>query len=655
MEDKTKDTITEVIGFDFGHAETAVTKANMGATTPPAVLRVQGQAPMVTAVAETGGQVLVGEDAYRGRNPEGLNVAFKSPRLKDHETRRPTKLFVQRIVEMLTGERRIAGGAKSLFVVGCPSGWRGPVRRDYEALLQEAGVQQVKVVAESHAAFLAAREVLDIPVDDLKGSVLIVDIGSSTTDFTAVVEIEEKRIDFGSNKLGAGILDEIILERSLNAELRELFEEYPQYRDQCLLYSREVKEDYFNSKNTEETPADIFKRVSEKRILFDVEIGNGDMGEILSTPISKYLQQPDEELHGLDWPSSFQRELQRAREKTADNPPQMILLTGGASQMDFVLKCCEEVFPSAKIVRGEEPQFTIARGLALAGRTGNKLERFRSEIQDILASDKLRKILREESQRDEGSPLDHLMAGIAVFVVYELSNNIILPTFTEWREGRISTLNRLDREIKKRSRSFLEGLSGAGSQELEDEVVKPWLEEYVKPAVERLIEPICKKAGIPVSELSLSSDFTLPSVNVAAPSDSVDAFDDIDTLGNITVVIGSIIIATLLGGGGTALLISGPIGWIIGLVIGVVATFVGKEVAMDTIKDSNVWTSVRKMMTSEETVQEKLEENEEEFFDKIFDALQEKADAFDGLLESIAKGIEVDLEEKAEKAEMLIK
>ena len=654
MEDKTKDTITEVIGFDFGHAETAVTKANMGATTPPAVLKVQGQAPVVTAVAETGGQVLVGEDAYRSRNPEGLNVAFKSPRLKDHETRRPTKLFVQRIVEMLAEEKKIAGGAESLFVVGCPSGWRGAVRRDYETLLQEAGVQQVRVVAESHAAFLAAREVLDISVDDLKGSVLIVDIGSSTTDFTVVVEIEERRIDFGSNKLGAGILDEIILERSLNAELSELFEEYPQYRDQCLLFSREVKEAYFNSKNTEETPADIFKKVSEKRILFDVEIGNGDMDEILSTPISKYLQQPDEELHGLDWPNAFLRELQRAREKTAANPPQMVLLTGGASQMDFVLKCCEEIFPSAKIVRGEEPQFTIARGLALAGRTGNKLERFRSDIQDILASDKLRKMLREESERDKGSPLDHLMAGIAVFVVDELSNNIILPTFVEWREGRISTLKRLEREIEKRSRSFLEGLSGAGSQELEDEVVKPWLEEYVKPAVERLIEPICKKVGIPVSELNISPDFVPPSVNVAGPSD-INPLDDINTLGTMTAVIGSIIIATLLGGGGTALLFAGPLGWIIGLVIGAAATYVGKEFAMDTIKDANIWVWTREMMISEETVQEKLEENEEELCDQIFDALQEKADAFDDLLESIAKGIEADLKEKAEKVEMLIK
>jgi len=76
---------------------------------------------------------------------------------------------------------------------------------------------------------------------------------------------------------------------------------------------------------------------------------------------------------------------------------------------------------------------------------------------------------------------------------------------------------------------------------------------------------------------------------------------------------------------------------------------------MDTIKDSDVPTFLSKMMTSEETVQEKLEENEEELHGQILDALQEKAAAFDDLLESVAKGTEADLKKKAEKAEMLIK
>ncbi len=656
---KTKDTISEVIGFDFGHAETAVTKAKIGApggTTE--VLEVDGKAPMVTAVSETERGVLVGSNAYRRVFPEGLRVAFKSPRLKDPEVRRPTALFVQQVIEILTKSHQIKGGAESLFVAGCPSGWSWSVRRDYEALLREVGMQQVRVVAESHAAFLAAREVKDLSVssDDLQGSVLIVDIGSSTTDFTAVVGREEKRIDFGSNELGAGLLDKMILERSLNAELRELFEEFPTYRDVCLLHSRQAKEEYFNSSNTEEIPVEVSKSIrisTNKRILFRVEIWSGDMDKILSTSIGEYLRQPDEECGGLDWPSAFLRELQQAREKMGNSPPQIVLLTGGASRMDFVLKCCERVFPQpTKVVKGAEPQFTIARGLALAGRTNERLERFRSEIEDILAPGELQKMLREESEKDEGSPLDHLIAGIAGFVSYELLD-VTFQAFVEWREGHISTLNGLEKEIEKRSRSFLEGLSGAGSQVLESEVVKPWLDEFVKPAVERLIDPICKKARIPGSALNISPDFVPPSVDVGDPD--INPLENIDTLGAVTAVVGSIIIATLLGGGGTAILVSGPIGWMIGLVIGVCAAFLGKEVAMDILKDSDILVMIRKVMISEETVQERLEENQEELWGQTYDALQEKAHAFDDLLESIARGTEAELMEKAKEAEMLIK
>ena len=650
MENKTKDTISEVIGFDFGHAETAVTKANMGAVTPPAVLKVQGRAPMVTAIAETGGRVLVGEDASTGRNPEGLKVAFKSPRLKDPETRRPTKLFIQRIVEMLTEEGKIAGGAESLFVVGCPSGWRGAVRRDYEALLQEAGMQQVRVVAESRAAFLTARESREISIslNELEGSVLIIDIGSSTTDFTAVVHIEEKPVDFGSNELGAGILDKIILERSLNAELRELFEEYPQYKDQCLLFSRKVKEDYFNSKNTQRAPVEDFKKVGEKRISFDVEIGDVDMKEILSTPIFDYLQHPDEELRGLDWPRFFWKELQRARQKTVDNPPQMVLLTGGASQMDFVRQCCEEVFPSAKVKMEGEPQFSIARGLAWAGRQDDKVGKFRKEIERVLESGELQNTIQTAS-------LKKLIEGIVNFLVPELER-IILSAFMDWRNGHISTLNEMESATESRIKQYLESLKGPGAKELEEKVIKDWIDTSVKPVVDALFTPICEKAGIPDSSLSLSRDFSAHALHVRAiPSSDIEATDSLDNLSLIAAAIGSVIIATLLGGSGAALLMSGPVGWIIGLIIGAIVMFVGREVAMDMARDLDIPEFLRRIMTSEEKVRNKLQENRGELRRQLSTAMRKNASAFDETINGIAEMVKDELEEKAEKAEMLIK
>ena len=650
MENKTKDTITEVIGFDFGHAETAVTKANMGAVTPPTPLKVQGKAPMVTAVAETGGRVLVGEDASTGRNPEGLKVAFKSPRLKDPETRRPTKLFIQRIVEMLTEERKIAGGAESLFVVGCPSGWRGAVRRDYEALLQEAGMQQVRVVAESRAAFLTARESgeISISLDDLKGSVLIIDIGSSTTDFTAVVHMEEKPVDFGSNELGAGILDKIILERSLNAELRELFEEYSQYRDQCLLFSRKVKEDYFNSKNTQRAPIEDSKKVGEKRIPFDVEIGDVDMKEILSTPIFDYLQHPGEELRGFDWPRLFRKELQQAREKTVDNPPQMVLLTGGASQMDFVLKCCEEVFPNAKVKMEGEPQFSIARGLAWAGRQDDKVGSFRKEIERVLESGELQNTIRTAS-------LKNLIEGIVNFLVPELER-IILSAFIDWRNGHISTLNRMETATESRIKQYLESLKGPGAKKLEEKVIKDWIDTSVKPVVNDLFTPICEKAGIPASSLSLPPNFSAHALHVRViPSSDIKATDSLAGISFIAGAIGSIIIATLLGGSGAALLMSGPVGWILGLIIGAIVMFVGRAAAMDKARGAKIPELLRGMVTSEEKVRNKLRENRGELRRQISTALRENASAFDEMINGIAETVKDELEKKAEKAEMLIK
>ena len=650
MENKTMDTVTESIGFDLGHAETSVTQASMGATTQPLVLDVQGRKTTITAVAEANGRVLVGGDAYMGRNPEGLKVAFKSPDLKNPATRRPTKLFAQRIVELLTESKQIEGGARSLFVVGCPSGWDRAAHRDYAALLQEAGMQQVQIVPESRAAFLAARQSGEVPPEDLEGAVLIVDIGSSTTDFTFVVQRELRPVDFGHNELGAGILDKIILERELkkagNADLNELFEEYPQYKAQCLLFSRKVKESYFNSNNTQEVPADIAKKIGEKRILFEIEIGDDDMAEILSTPI--------DELGGLAWPSAFQKELQSVREKTADIPPTIILLTGGASRMPFVLECCEEIFPQAKVKRGPEPESTIARGLALAGRLGKKGDKFHQEIEDIFKLKELRGAIRNRPDNETKSPLEELIANIANFLTPELEH-IILLTFIDWRNGHISTLNHLESETKNRIKQYLEALKGPGAKKLEEKVILAWLDNSVKPVVEKLVEPICERAGIPSSNLSLPRDFNAALKMREISSGEIRVSESLDKFSFMAATIGSVIIATLLGGGGTALLISGPVGWIIGLAIGATAMFMSRQAAMDKVRDANIPILGRGMMTSTETVREKLAENRAEFSGQISDALRKNTSAFDEMINGIEAAVKEELEKAADKAAMLIK
>ena len=228
-------------------------------------------------------------------------------------------------------------------------------------------------------------------------------------------------------------------------------------------------------------------------------------------------------------------------------------------------------------------------------------------------------------------------------------------TFIDWRNGHISTLNHLESETKNRIKQYLEALKGPGAKKLEEKVILAWLDNSVKPVVEKLVEPICERAGIPSSNLSLPRDFNAALKMREISSGEIRVSESLDKFSFMAATIGSVIIATLLGGGGTALLISGPVGWIIGLAIGATAMFISREAAMDKVRDANIPILGRGMMTSTETVREKLAENRAEFSGQISDALRKNTSAFDEMINGIEAAVKEELEKAADKAAMLIK
>ena len=87
-------------------------------------------------------------------------------------------------------------------------------------------------------------------------NVLIIDIGSSTTDFTIVSRMGARPIEEFGLSLGAGLIEEMIFERTLfrmekenRADLQRLedvFQNYPHFKRQCLIACCEGKEKYFS-------------------------------------------------------------------------------------------------------------------------------------------------------------------------------------------------------------------------------------------------------------------------------------------------------------------------------------------------------------------------------------------------------------------------
>ena len=175
----------EFIGFDLGHGETAIGRAFGGAVREPEILEFRGERSFVTAIAKTKDGVKIGADAVNLSYMDGsadVWVKFKSRELGGEAAAKPTKLFAKTLIESLSAEGVIGGAKESRFIIGCPSGWDAPTRAQYKSLFQAAGLKTVRIVAESRAALMTALEQGYMSIDDARAAVLIIDIGSSTTD-----------------------------------------------------------------------------------------------------------------------------------------------------------------------------------------------------------------------------------------------------------------------------------------------------------------------------------------------------------------------------------------------------------------------------------------------------------------------------------------
>lgn len=112
---------------------------------------------------------------------------------------------------------------------------------------------------------------------------------------------------------------------------------------------------------------------------------------------------------------SLQELLKKACEITKANPPDLVIMTGGASKMPFVQVEVSQMFPKACCVCSSAPEESIARGLAFACRVDARMEDFRCRI------DEYTKSTQYENQLDQALP--ELVKALA---------EALSPVFVEW-------------------------------------------------------------------------------------------------------------------------------------------------------------------------------------------------------------------------------
>ena len=573
----------EFVGFDLGHGESALGRAFGATTREPEILEYRGERSFVTAIAKTSEGIKIGADAVNLSFMAGAPkvwVKFKDREMSGADVETPTRLFTQTLIEGLSQDGIIRGPLESRFIIGCPSGWTDDHQAAYQKLFEGAGLKTVRIVPESRAALMTALEQGYLSIEDAKASVLIVDIGSSTTDFTYSRDLDAE--DVGHNILGSGLLDTQIFNLNLarqksKKQIEKLLKKYPHYQPIMEYWCRQAKEAYFTG---EDKPVEMIKRLPVNGgVLFEIKIDKTDADKILGTPL--------ESLNGYSWEAAYNFALKETVEKLGGRGPDTILLTGGASRLPLILPATERAFPKAKVLRGAEPEFSIARGLSWLGRFEFLHASFQEAVSEILSEDGAIYAKAKNASQTLGQKL-------APALVDAMTDGCTIPVFQQWRSGQIKSLDEVEGVLSERVKTWLQSDSATA-------VLKPVINDWfaqLQRDIEKDTDPLCRDHGLPAMVLSLDDNQHisrhLEELSIAAPR--VDSLES-DAAFMGTTLTALIISALLAKANLFAPLFLNPIGLVVGGATAGGIFLYGRKSLQGKFKGANVPVLARQIMT----------------------------------------------------------
>jgi hypothetical protein len=633
-----------IVGFDLGHAETALTVINdlhgneLNQLDLPCALG--RRVVTVTAVAEHPDGILIGIPAVDEPGVWTRYVAFKSPELERESVTRPIGLFVGQMRRELQDHGLLPTSRPTRWVFGAPSGsaWDEGVLHRYEEILRAAGLDDVEVVRESRAAMLYARDSGEISIDasQLSGAVLVVDLGSSTTDFTAIVGLKVRPMDAGTH-LGAGLIDKTIkgwiLDRHPQRdELASWLEQNPVEEARLELACRWAKEDYFrNEAASHGGPrfrggGHVYMPIeAEGSASYTIYVSPRDMAGILAHPFRV--------LGGKTWPDRLREDLEVAASGLAQRPD-LVLLTGGASRMPFVMEMASELFGDDRVVMGAEPELAISRGLAIAGRTGFRASGFRKDMRRLFASDQIHTLVEDR--------LSDLASRLGDAVADGFVKRFALPAFRRWQSGDIQTLAGLETEL---SATVSAALSDPANEDIL-EVVAAW-QNALLPDLAELTRPICDRWHIPRSAL----DLALISVSPREWQVSMGLSEIVaDLAGNLAGWVAGLVVGIIVAALLAATSLATPVATAIVLVVGAGTAGGASEVAKEKIKEADIPLWARRWFT-EARVMKNAPAKEQEISREITSKITQDGGT---VVAQLSRRLETELKALADEAELMI-
>ena len=501
------------IGIDIGDGESCVCVLPEDSQIQPRPIKVTGRESFLSAVAgDTNDEPIIGMDAVKASTSKGFSVRFKSRFLSDSgKAQEDMRRFLTGLHTILEKD----GVFKTPFevAVGCPAGWQNEARRKYTEMVQSAGFQSPHIVSESRAAFLYAKNARTIQMNPalIESSALVIDIGSSTLDFAYVVDGCESNVGtFGDVYLGGGAIDEALLQAAVNesshkAAIRKVFEEAPEWRSHCLLAARQLKEEYFTRQSGGEKNIQVSSLITlfyDDPLPLKLHANEQLIWRVVNLNIDT--------LGGISFYKMLKKALDFAFEQTKERPPKLVLLTGGASRMLFFQEMCRERFPQATFVLCNEPEYSIARGLAYSIRVDRNIQAFNTAIQQYIQETSIHNAVN----RHETNLIEKITEFMAEVGIQEAREHLF-----DWANGKYKTLSELNHNIQQ---DIVSSLNSAASRKTILNLISNEM-NGICTGLQPQIDDICKAYGVPcgvmqLQDIELSSDVA-PSTNVKVDID----------------------------------------------------------------------------------------------------------------------------------------
>jgi hypothetical protein len=479
-----------VLGFDLGDGDTVVARSHpsgSGATVLPIDLRREST---MTVVGRREGATLVGRRALQAADVRDVDVNFKGRFEAGSAAEQSLVEFVRAVRESMVEHYALKSG-RTLVMLGHPAAWaKGSARHSAYLKAFERGFAPgaVRAVPESRAVLFALRDEGLLRSSDLMGDVLVVDIGSSTTDFTLVRNLVAREvIPAATTSLGAAHIDRMVLrdflDRPENAGFARTADQTMISR--VLISIRDVKEDLFDYEPhlLSQTGGD------------DVRLPLRDSPQaaraaalppwsVSTEDLRLAITRASAELDGMSWLDRFRSDLDHAL-RQVDTEGLVVCLTGGGARMGFVADVIHErsgVWP----LRPEPPHLAVARGLALAGQTMVRAQNFLQATERLVRSEEFDALVERHMPKYAEAVAGWAAAGI--------TERLIIPAYEEWQRADSGTLASVPGRIDDRALQWassdeaLASLAAAltdWSSHIErdlDDLTRPLLDEYAMAA-----------------------------------------------------------------------------------------------------------------------------------------------------------------------------